>query len=379
MDRDRWDRIKKIFLDVCEQPREKRISFLNDACGGDESVKNEVIKLLRADEQTVTFLDANPETVYSVLAGEQSGSTSIIGIPEEIGPYKILGEMGSGGMGVVYEAIDTRLERKVALKLLPFYLGDHPDAKQRFIAEAKAASRLDHPNIVTIYEIDETEQGQLYMAMAHYQGETLKSRIENSRIDPETAIEHMTQIAEGLHAAHNAGIIHCDIKPANIFITKEGRIKILDFGIAQLRDSDNSPAATAGTLAYMSPEQLRGGHLEPGTDIWSLGVTMYEAITGSHPFNGTNKEEIIENIRYNNKQPIQKFVSPVSPSLVSIIHRCLRTEPVERYVNGSELLTSLHNIIHKKSHSRRNKERIIAYTPIAIITVPSAFYSVLSK
>ena len=374
MDRDRWDRIKQIFLDVCEQPPEKRISFLNDTCSDEEFVKNEVIKLLRADGQTVTFLDAKPETVYSLLAGEESGSTSIIGIPDEIGPYKILGETGSGGMGIVYEAIDRRLDRKVALKLLPFYLGDHPDAKQRFIAEAKAASRLDHPNIVTIYEIDETEQGQLYMAMAHYKGETLKSRIEKHRIDPETAIDYMTQIAEGLRAAHNAGIIHCDIKPANIFITEEGRIKILDFGIAQLRDSGDSPAGTAGTLAYMSPGQLRGGPLEPDTDIWSLGVTMYEALTGSRPFNGTNKEEIIENIRCNNKQPIQKFVPPISPPLVSIIERCLQSEPAKRYANGTELLRSLEHETHNQSYSRRRKERVIAYTPVAIIIVLLGFW-----
>ena len=190
-----------------------------------------------------------------------------------LGPYKIVSQLGSGGMGVVYTATDPRLDRRVAIKLLPPDLTRDETAKQRFLQEAKAASALDHPNICTIHEINETPDGQLYLVMAHYEGETLKERIARGPLDVNDAIDIATQVGQGLAKAHAAGIVHRDIKPANLMVTVDGTVKILDFGLAKLAGAEGmtQTGTTLGTVAYMSPEQLRGEDVDHRTDIWSLG------------------------------------------------------------------------------------------------------------
>ena len=198
----------------------------------------------------------------------------------QLGPYEIVSHLGSGGMGVVYEARDLRLKRTVAIKLLPPDLTKDDTAKQRFLQEAQAASALDHPNICTIFEINETEDGQLYLVMAHYEGETLKERIERGPLQLDDAIDIATQVGTGLAEAHGAGIVHRDIKPANLLVTKGGVVKILDFGLAKLAGAEGvtQTGTTVGTVAYMSPEQARGQEVDHRTDIWSLGVVLYEML-----------------------------------------------------------------------------------------------------
>ena len=205
-----------------------------------------------------------------------------------LGPYDILAELGHGGMGVVYTATDPRLRRQVAIKLLSPDLTRDDPAKQRFLHEAQAASALDHPNICTIYEINETGDGQLYLVMAHYEGETLQARIGRGPLDLDDAIDIANQVGQGLAEAHAAGIVHRNIKPANLLIAKGGLVKILDFGLAKLVGADwaTQTGTAIGTVAYMSPEQARGQEVDHRTDIWSLGVVFYEMLTGQPPFRG---------------------------------------------------------------------------------------------
>jgi serine/threonine protein kinase/tetratricopeptide (TPR) repeat protein len=206
-----------------------------------------------------------------------------------LGPYEIVAPLGRGGMGVVYQAIDPRLKRTVAIKLLPTDLTENETARQRFIQEARAASALDHPNICTIYEINEYGAGKLYLVMALYAGETLKQKIAKGPMAPDRAIEISAQIGEGLGNAHARGIVHRDIKPANLLVLADGSVKILDFGLAKLSGSDGptQTGVAVGTTAYMSPEQLRGEEVDHRTDIWSLGVVMYEMLAGRRPFDGS--------------------------------------------------------------------------------------------
>jgi serine/threonine protein kinase len=209
-------------------------------------------------------------------------------IGKTISHYKIIEKLGGGGMGVVYKAQDLKLDRFVALKFLPPELTRDEESKKRFIHEAKAASSLQHNNICTIYEIDESEEGQLFIAMAFYEGETLKKKIERGSLNIEQTIETTIQIAEGLVKAHESDIIHRDIKPANIFITNDGVVKILDFGLAKVAGQTQLTqlGTTIGTVAHMSPEQTKGEEVDHRTDIWSLGVVLYQKLSGSQPFRG---------------------------------------------------------------------------------------------
>jgi len=207
-------------------------------------------------------------------------------IGKTISHYKILEKIGSGGMGIVYKAQDLRLDRTVALKFLPPHLTTSDDEKQRFIHEAKAASSLDHNNICNIYEIDETEDGQLFISMAYYEGETLDHKIKEKPLPIDEATDIAIQIAQGLAKAHEKDIVHRDIKPANIMLTSEGIVKILDFGLVKLSTQTKltKESTTLGTVSYMSPEQAKGEEVDYRTDIWSSGVILYEMLTGQLPF-----------------------------------------------------------------------------------------------
>jgi serine/threonine protein kinase/Tfp pilus assembly protein PilF len=267
-------------------------------------------------------------------------------IGKTISHYKILEKLGEGGMGVVYKAEDLKLKRTVALKFLPPELTRDPEAKERFIQEAQAASALDHPNICTIHEIDETEDGQMFIVMACYEGETLKKKVISNQLSVDSAIDFAIQIAQGLAKAHEHGITHRDIKPANVMITKDGVVKILDFGLAKLAGQTGLTRAgtTLGTVAYMSPEQAQGEVVDQRTDIWSLGVVLYEMLTGQLPFKGEYEQAVIYSILNEIPESIINLNSAVPIELERSVNLCLAKNAADRYQQTTDLLADLRSL-----------------------------------
>jgi len=249
-------------------------------------------------------------------------------------------------MGVVYKAEDTKLKRTVALKFLPPELTRDKEAKKRFIHEAQAASALDHPNICTVYEIGETDDGQMFMAMAQYEGETLKEKIERSPLKLDETMDIAVQIAQGLSKAHEKRIVHRDIKAANIYITKDGLVKVLDFGLAKLsgRTRLTREDTTLGTVSYMSPEQARGDEMDHRSDIWSMGVIIYEMITGQLPFTGQYDQAILYSILNETPESITGLRTGVPMELERIVNKALAKNPDERYQHVGDLLVDLKSL-----------------------------------
>jgi serine/threonine-protein kinase len=267
-------------------------------------------------------------------------------IGKTISHYKILEKLGEGGMGIVYKAEDSKLKRQVALKFLPPELTRDAEAKERFIHEARAASALQHNNICTIHAIDETEGGQLFICMDYYKGETLKKKIEQRPLKVDDAINITTQIARGLAKAHEAGIVHRDIKPANIIITEDDEVKILDFGLVKLTGFTKltKPGSTLGTTWYMSPEQMRAEKVDHRTDIWALGVVLYEMITGQQPFKGEYEQAVSYAILNDEPESITALRSGMPIALDGIISKALAKEPKQRYQHIDEIPVDLAKI-----------------------------------
>jgi serine/threonine-protein kinase len=267
-------------------------------------------------------------------------------IGKTISHYKILEKLGAGGMGVVYKARDLRLDRFVALKFLPSHLGQEKDEKKRFIHEAKATSALDHPNICNIHEIDETEDGQMFIAMACYEGESLQVKIERGPMPADEAIDIVIQAARGLAAAHQRGIYHRDLKPANVMLTGCGEVKIVDFGLAKLAGESKLTKAgtTLGTAAYMSPEQAQGAGADHRTDIWSLGVVLYEMLTGERPFKGDYEQAVVYSIINEEPPSIAELKNRFSPEVAHVIERVLQKQPDDRHQTMEDLLMALQSV-----------------------------------
>ncbi len=280
-------------------------------------------------------------------------------IGRTVGHYRILERLGGGGMGVVYKAEDAKLGRMVALKFLPPELTRDPDAKSRFLREARAASLLDHSNICTIYEIGETDDEQTFIAMACYDGETLKARIERGPLDVDEALKIAEQIARGLGKAHASGIVHRDIKPANVIVTNDGVAKILDFGLAKLTGATHITQSntTLGTLAYMAPEQLRGEAVGAQADLWALGVVLFELLTGQRPFRGDYEQAMAYSIL--NEQPVSLLeLKPDAPAeLERIVKKLLRKDPLQRYQTAEEVLAELETLRAPSSGSGKSGPR----------------------
>jgi len=267
-------------------------------------------------------------------------------VGKTISHYKILEKLGEGGMGVVYKAQDTKLDRFVALKFLPRHLSQSEEEKQRFIHEAKAASALDHTNICTVYEIDETEDGQMFIAMASYEGESLKEKIERGPMAVNEALDIATQISQGLAKAHSKEIIHRDIKPANLLIAEDDVVKIVDFGLAKLagRTMLTKEGTTLGTASYMSPEQTEGTEVDKRTDIWALGVVLYEMITGKQPFEGDYEQAVMYSIMHEDPEPLTALRTGLPMELERIVNKALKKSPAERYQSLDEMLVDLKSV-----------------------------------
>jgi serine/threonine protein kinase/Tfp pilus assembly protein PilF len=285
-------------------------------------------------------------------------------IGKVISHYKILEKLGEGSMGVVYKAQDTRLKRTVALKFLPPALTRDSEANQRFMQEAQAASALDHPNICTIYDIDEAEDGQLFICMTHYQGLTVETKIEQGLLELEDAVNIARQVAQGLAKAHEQGIVHRDIKPSNILITKDGQVKILDFGLAVLAGGAQSKTAKtiSGTAAYMSPEQARGEGVDHRTDIWSLGAVLYEMVAGQRPFTGDYEQAVIYSILNEDPKPLMELRASAPGELEGIVAKALAKSLSERYQRIDDMLAHLQKLEEELESPVRIQK------PIAVIT-----------
>ena len=365
---ERYEQIGQIYQAALERQPTERADFLAEACGADETLCLEVNSLLVAHEQAKTFLEQSPE---DVAAGWQVAASPAA--QGSLAHYRMLSLLGKGGMGEVWLAEDTHLRRQVAVKLLPAEFTHDAERVQRFAREARAVSALNHPNILTIYEIGATE-GQHYLVTEYVAGETLRQRMTARQPMPQTdALTVAAQMAEALAAAHEAGIIHRDIKPENVMVRSDGYVKVLDFGLAKLIEtrkadfgmrneeaeetlrqspSDNPPSEirlpqstlpgiVMGTPRYMSPEQARGEKVDARTDIFSLGVLLYEMIAGHAPFVGATPSEMIAAILRDEPVPLTNDAPLTPPDLQRIIHRTLQKSRDERYQTARELLTDL--------------------------------------
>ena len=266
-------------------------------------------------------------------------------IGKTISHYNIVEKLGEGGMGVVYRAEDTRLKRPVAVKFLPPSVTDG-EIRKRFITEARAASSLEHPNICSIYEIDETSEGRMFIVMPCYQGETLRDRIGSGPMKINESLSLVMQIASGLSKAHQEGVIHRDIKPENILITADGLVKIVDFGVAKLSGGTRltKTGTTIGTVGYMSPEQLQGKEEDHRVDIWALGIVFFEMLTGVLPFKGEYEQSAAYSIINEDPTPVRKLRPEISEQVEKIILKMLSRDPDDRYLTSGELIEELRSV-----------------------------------
>jgi len=289
-------------------------------------------------------------------------------VGQTVGHFKILDEIGSGGMGVVYKAEDLALNRVVALKSLKPTAIDNKHAIARLIREARTASILDHPNICTIYEVSQTQEGQVFIAMAYYEGETLAQKLRKGALSAQQAVKIAGDVAKGLAKAHRHGVIHRDIKPGNIIVTTDDVVKILDFGIAKLESlTSKRTGRVVGTPPYMSPEQLGGGPVDQRADIWAWAIVLFEMLTGRVPFRSTTRRSVLREVSSDEFDVARILKSGVAAELVSVLSKALQKNPADRYLNIEEAISEL-DLRPPKSHGRRNDEQAENSTPsIAVL------------
>src|SRR5262245_5234567 len=383
MEFDRWEQIERLYHAALECEPEAREAFLDEACAGDEDLRREVAGLLACDVPGDSFIQSPAiEIAAKAMACDQFIDASTTGMRSpiagsQIGAYQLLEPLGRGGMGEVHLALDTRLGRKVAIKLLPEAFTTDAGRVKRFAQEARAASALNHPNIITIHEIGETEAengGLRYIVTEYVEGETLRQRMASApqeRINAAEAIELAAQIAAALSAAHDAGITHRDIKPENVMVRRDGIVKVLDFGLAKLTEPSapefespglDSPefespgldskgstlikdgttsGVVMGTPRYMSPEQARGEKVDSRTDIFSLGVTLYEMLTGRAPFAGAAPGKMIASILHDEPPPLAEYAPETPPEMQRLVGKALRKNREDRYQVIKDLLLDL--------------------------------------
>src|SRR5438067_904090 len=355
MEPGRWARITEIYHATIARPPEERASFVGQECHGDESLRKQVEAMVKSHERSGDFIESPAFAIApELLIDEQT--VDMIG--QSIGHYRIASLLGVGGMGQVYLARDERLGRKTALKLLPEHLTVDETQLGRFKNEARSASALNHPNILTVYEIG-AEGNRQFIATEFIEGMTLRASLSGGRMNLHTALEIAVQVASALAAAHEAGVVHRDIKPENIMLRPDGYAKVLDFGIAKLIEQrppsdryevgttavlQTRPGLVLGTGQYMSPEQTRGQKVDARSDIWSLGVVLYEMVGGIPPFRGETPSDCIASILKTEPPPLSDVLSDVPLKLESILQKALRKNSDERYQTIKEMLSDLRNL-----------------------------------
>jgi serine/threonine protein kinase len=350
MSLERWRKIETIFLAALDRDPQERAAFLRDACGDDSALLVQVEGMLAADGQA-NLIDSPAAEVAADLLVAVNGSLEP---GQTVNQYEVIRELGRGGMGQVYLAQDSRLDRPVALKLLPYTFSKDPERVRRFQQEARVVSALNHPCIITIHEIGETD-GLRFIVTEFVDGETLREIIARER-DLDRTLKIITQVAEALAAVHSVGIVHRDIKPENIMVRSDGYVKVLDFGLAKptedgfgkiesgASESSNfttSPGLILGTVKYMSPEQARGYDVDARTDIFSLGVVLYESVTGAVPFTGKSKADVLISIAREEPKPIAEFLPDNPAQLQQIVDKSLKKEATDRYQTVAEMRRDL--------------------------------------
>ena len=350
---ERWQRVKEVFQSVMEREPEEREGLLAAFCADDPDLRAEVESLIDAHNRPWDLIESPAFESTAFSLGEPTRLTD----GQTLDHYRLIALLGAGGMGEVYLAVDTRLDRQAAVKLLPPGFTHNPDRLRRFIQEAKAASALNHPNIVTIYDIGRT--GETYYIGAEFiDGETLRRRMGGGRMEPRAAIDIAQQVAGALAAAHDAGIVHRDIKPENVMLRRDGYVKVLDFGLAKLVPPGAAAPGNAsgeikpltksgtimGTVGYMSPEQARGLKVDARTDIFSLGVVLYEMLAGSPPFTGETTTDVLVAILEREPEPLARHAPDAPAELQRIVGRMLAKRCEDRYQSSRDRLLDLQNL-----------------------------------
>ncbi|MEO7538958.1 MAG: serine/threonine-protein kinase, partial [Pyrinomonadaceae bacterium] len=340
-----WERAKELFERTRELPVEERAAFLERVCSSEPEVRTQVERLLAAYDTDFLEESILPKAVDQLASNHFQ--------PDQVvGRYRIGELIGTGGMGQVFRAEDTELDRPVAFKVLHGDIAENDERVRRFIQEAKAASALNHPNILTIHEIG-TFEGARFIVSEFVNGDTLRERMRSGLTSAES-LDIMCQIAAALQAAHSAGIVHRDIKPENIMLRQDGLVKVLDFGLAKLTEADDlpidatapaisrfqtSPGLIMGTVAYMSPEQARGQAVDSRTDLWSLGVVFHEMLTGESPFKGESVTDLVTSIL--NHEAASLDLTAISQELKPICTKALAKDKKARYQTAQDLLQDL--------------------------------------